>query len=65
MSIFLRVTFSARVIVYFISLGERRRDRVKTFRGFLEEHEGNKFRSLLELEMDEISYADGWDGGAT
>lgn len=41
--------------IYFIYIATR----VRTFGGFIEKDEGNKFRSLLEFEMDEISYADG------
>lgn len=36
---------------------ERDRERKREERG--RAGEGNKFRSLLELEVDEISYADG------
>lgn len=33
--------------------------RIRVFCGFIEKDEGSKFRSLLEFEVDEISYADG------
>lgn len=33
--------------------------KIRSFCGFIERDEGGKFRSLLEFEVDEISYADG------